>query len=167
MKRFSMSRTAAVLAVLAVPALAAPGVVFAQSAPASAATASAAPASAATASPAHSVEAHIQALHAQLQITPAEEPQWATFAQVMRENASQMEQAFQARGASLGSMNAVADMQSYAQLAQLQSDNMQKLAVSFQALYKTFPPDQQKLADGVFREKIESHTKPGMKSAQP
>jgi protein CpxP len=157
MKRFSLSRAAAVMAVLTVPAVALPATVFAQ----------AVPASAAAASPAHNVEAHIQALHDQLQITPAEEPQWATFAQVMRNNAAQMGQAFAARGANLGTMNAVADMQSYAQIAQIQSENMLKLAVSFQGLYNSFPADQQKLADGVFREKIASHPKPGMKSAQP
>lgn len=158
MKRSSMSRAAAIMAVLAAPAFALPSLAFAQAAPASAAAAE---------SPAHNVEAHILALHNQLKITPAEEPQWSTFAQVMRNNATQMEQAFQARGANLDSMNAVADMQSYAKLAQLQSDNMQHLAVSFQTLYNSFPAEQQKLADGVFRQRIASHSKPGMKSAQP
>jgi hypothetical protein len=156
MKRYSLFRGVAVLAVLALPALALPSAVFAQTAPASAA-----------ASPRHSVEAHIQALHDQLQITPAEEPEWAAFAQVMRENAAQMEQAFATRGANLATMNAVADMQSYAQIAQIQSANMQKLAASFQALYERFPAEQQKLADNVFREKMASHPRAGMKPAQP
>ena len=40
------------------------------------------------------VENHIKQLHAQLQITPAEQPQWDQFAQVMRENARDMDQAF-------------------------------------------------------------------------
>jgi hypothetical protein len=150
MNRSSVSRTAALMAVLAMPVLAMPSYVLAQSAPASAAAAL----------PAHNVEAHIQALHDQLQITPAEAPQWAAFAQVMRDNAMQMEQAFAARGASLGTMNAVQDMQSYAQIAQVQSANMQKLAASFATLYGSFPPAQQKLADGVFRTKIVSHAKP-------
>ncbi len=150
MNRSLLSRTAAFMAVLAMPVLAMPSHVFAQ----------AAPAAAAAASPAHNVEAHIQALHNQLQITPAEEPQWAAFAQVMRTNAMQMEQAFAARGASLGTMNAVQDMQSYAQIAQVQSANMQKLAASFGTLYSSFPPAQQKLADGVFRAKMATHAKP-------
>ena len=149
MNRLSVSRTAAFLAIIAMPVLAMPGYVFAQ----------AAPAPAAAAMPAHNVEAHIQALHNQLQITPAEEPQWAKFAQVMRNNAMQMEQAFAARGASLGTMSAVQDMQSYAQIAQVQSANMQKLAASFETLYGSFPPAQQKLADGVFRAKIATHAK--------
>ena len=45
------------------------------------------------------VEARIKELHAQLRITPAEEPQWNEFAQVMRENARDMDQAFMQRAA--------------------------------------------------------------------
>jgi hypothetical protein len=40
------------------------------------------------------VENHIKQLHAQLRITPAEQPQWDQFAQVMRDNARDMDQAF-------------------------------------------------------------------------
>jgi hypothetical protein len=156
MNRSSTFRAAAVLAALALPALALP-----------AALAQAAPASAAAPTPTHDVEAHIQALHDQLQITKAEEPQWAIFAQQMRDNANAMGQAFQARGATMAQMNAVQDLQSYAQIAQIQSENMQKLAASFQTLYDSFPPAQQQLADGVFRERMQAHAKPGVKSATP
>jgi hypothetical protein len=38
------------------------------------------------------VENRIKDLHAQLHITPAEEPQWNQFAGVMRENAREMDQ---------------------------------------------------------------------------
>jgi hypothetical protein len=97
------------------------------------------------------LERHIQLLHDQLGITAAEEPQWAQFAQVMRDNAAQMEQAFRARGAHLASMNAIDNMQSYAELAQIHATNMQKLASAFQALYAIFPEPQKMLADAVFR----------------
>jgi hypothetical protein len=157
MNRSSPLRAAAVLAAIALPPLALPAAALAQTAPASVATPT----------PAHDVEAHIQALHDQLQITPAEAPQWAAFAQVMRENAEAMGQAFQARGAGYAQMNAVQDLQSYAQIAQIQSENMQKLAASFQTLYDSFPPAQQKLADGVFRTRMAAHAKPGLKSATP
>jgi hypothetical protein len=153
MNRSSPFRAAAVLAAISLPSLALPAAAFAQ----------AAPASAAAPTPAHDVEAHIQALHDQLQITKAEEPQWAAFAQVMRDNANAMGQAFQTRGASYEQMTAVQDLQSYAQIAQVQSDNMQKLAASFQTLYNSFPPAQRQLADGVFRARIAAHAKPGMK----
>jgi protein CpxP len=90
-------------------------------------------------------------LHRELQITPAEETQWAAFAQVMRDNAAQMDAAFSQRGGALATMNAVQDLQSYAQISQIQSDNMQKLATAFQTLYASFPASQQKVVDGVFR----------------
>jgi hypothetical protein len=162
MNRSSPFRAAAVLAAIALPSLALPVAAFAQAAPASAAPASAAPPT-----PAHDVEAHIQALHDQLQITKAEEPQWAIFAQVMRNNADAMEQAFQTRGATIETMSAVEDLQSYAQIARIQSENMQKLAASFQTLYDGFPPAQRQRADAVFRVKMLAHAKPGLKSATP
>jgi hypothetical protein len=157
MNRSSPFRAAAVLAAIALPSLALPVAAFAQ----------AAPASAAPPTPAHDVEAHIQALHDQLQITKAEEPQWAIFAQVMRNNANAMEQAFQTRGATIETMSAVEDLQSYAQIAQIQSEHMQKLAASFQTLYDGFPPAQRQRADAVFRVKMLAHAKPGLKSATP
>jgi hypothetical protein len=58
------------------------------------------------------VERRIKELHGQLQITPAEEPQWNEFAQVMRENARDMDQAFMQRAQQHPTMNAVQNMQS-------------------------------------------------------
>jgi glucose dehydrogenase len=146
MKNFSHSRTLTVLALLAAPVLAMPGLALAQTATTAPATSQAA----AKNTP-EGVEAHIAALHSQLQITPAEEGEWSTFAQVMRENTAQMQSAFAARGQTLPTMNAVQDLQSYAQIAQIQSANMQKLTTAFQTLYASFPAAQQKVADEVFR----------------
>jgi len=42
------------------------------------------------------VENHIKQLHAQLHITPAEQSQWDQFAQVIRDNAGDMDRAFNA-----------------------------------------------------------------------
>lgn len=97
------------------------------------------------------VEQHIKDLHAQLQITSAEEPAWNQFAAVMRNNAEQMEQAFSNRSSHLESMTADQNMQSYAHLSQLHATNMQKLASTFQALYSSFPQSQKQVADEVFR----------------
>ena len=47
------------------------------------------------------VDNHIKQLHAQLQITPAEQPQWEQFAQVMRDNARDMDRAFIQRASSI------------------------------------------------------------------
>jgi len=97
------------------------------------------------------IERRISELHSRLAITPAQQQPFDAFAQVMRDNAAQMDAAFAQRGSQLAVMNAVQDLQSYAQISQIQSDNMQKLATAFQALYASFPAAQQKVADGVFR----------------
>jgi len=50
-------------------------------------------------------EQHISRLHAALKITPAQQPQWEAFAQVMRENAAHMESIAKAHGATAVKMN--------------------------------------------------------------
>lgn len=102
------------------------------------------------------LNAHIKTLHNQLKITPAEEADWAQFAAVMRNNAYDMNQAFHAR-ATVGSMTAPANMQSYAHLAQVHADGMQKLSAAFQTLYDTFPDAQKKVANEVFQDKMSKH----------
>ncbi len=97
------------------------------------------------------VQQHIEQLHAMLEITPAQAPQWNRFAQAMTANADSMHQAFEQRGAQLGTMNAAQDMASYAQLSALHAKNMQTIADAFQALYAVMPPAQQQNADAVFR----------------
>ena len=61
------------------------------------------------------VEQRIKELHSQLRITPAERLQWDQFAQVMRDNARDMDQAWLQRADQFHSMNAVQNMESYAQ----------------------------------------------------
>ena len=97
------------------------------------------------------VEQHIQQLHGQLGITPAQQPQWDQFAQVMRDNAAQISQASADRIARVQALDAADNMQSYAQLAQVHATNMQKLASAFQSLYASFPEPQKQVADSVFR----------------
>jgi periplasmic protein CpxP/Spy len=102
-------------------------------------------------SAAERVEQHITQLHAQLHITPAQQPQWDQFAQVMRDNAKGMEQVLEQRAASFATMNAVDNMQSYAHVAQQHAQDTQKLATAFQTLYGSLSDDQKKNADVVFR----------------
>jgi glycine/serine hydroxymethyltransferase len=104
------------------------------------------------------VEQHITQLHTQLKITAAEQPLWDQFAQVMRDNARDMSQAFDQRGTKLASLNAAENMQSYAQLAQQHAQDLQKLAGAFQTLYAAMPDDQKALADRVFRTRPASHS---------
>jgi hypothetical protein len=103
------------------------------------------------------IDAHINMLHKQLAITPAQDPQWTQFAQVMRDNAASMHAAFEARGAKLSDMNAADNMQSYAELARVHADNMQKLATSFQTLYASLSDQQKQTADAVFRHDEAKH----------
>jgi Mg-chelatase subunit ChlI len=103
------------------------------------------------------VERRIKELHGQLQITPAEEPQWNEFAQVMRENARDMDQAFVQRAQQHPTMNAVQNMQSYEQLSEEHAQRVQKLVPAFQKLYDAMPDAQKRVADQVFRANAEKH----------
>jgi hypothetical protein len=103
------------------------------------------------------VERRIKELHGQLQITPAEEPQWNEFAQAMRENARDMDQAFVQRAQQFPTMNAVQNMQSYEQLSEEHAQRVQKLVPAFQKLYDAMPDAQKRVADQVFRANAEKH----------
>jgi hypothetical protein len=97
------------------------------------------------------VEKRITELHTELAITSQQAPQWDAFAQVMRENAQKADQGFEDRAKKLPTMNANEAMKSYAELAQMHADNVQKLTTAFSALYATFSDTQKKTADVLFR----------------
>jgi hypothetical protein len=101
------------------------------------------------------VEQRIATLHAQLQITAAEEPQWQEFARVMRANAQKMEESASKRAAKFQSLSAVENIKSYADMAVEHGQNVQRLAVAFESVYNVMSPDQKKMADTVFRERAE------------
>jgi hypothetical protein len=103
------------------------------------------------------VEQHIRDLHRELHITAAEQPQWDQFAAVMRSNAQAMSESLDQRAQQVGAMTAVDSMTSYAQLAEQRSEDLGKLATAFQALYATFPDQQKKDADALFRRQSEAH----------
>ena len=107
------------------------------------------------------VEQRIRELQAQLQITPAEEAQWNLFATTMRENAAQMDRALTQRGRQYASMNALQNLQSYAELAQDHAQQLQKLAAAFGNLYDAMPEQQKRMADEAFRENTEKHIEKG------
>ena len=107
------------------------------------------------------VERRIRELHSQLRITPAEEAQWKQFADVMRENARDMDQAFMQRAQQFDTMNAVQNMQSYEQLAEAHAQRLQKLVPAFEKLYDSMTDQQKQVADQVFRENAEQHAQRG------
>jgi protein CpxP len=101
------------------------------------------------------VEQRIKELYSQLRITPAERPQWDQFAQVMRENARDMDQAWLQRVDNFQSLNAVQNMQSYEQIAEQHAQHVQKLVPAFENLYNSMSDEQKRLADQVFRANAE------------
>ncbi len=101
------------------------------------------------------VERRIADLHSRLKITPAQEQQWDQFAQVMRDNARQMDKTYQERFERVQQMSAVDNMQSYAQIAESHAQDVQKLVPAFQALYDTMSAEQKHTADQVFRSNAE------------
>jgi LTXXQ motif family protein len=97
------------------------------------------------------VRQHIGQLRTELRITPAQDAQWNQFAQVMEQNARNMHDALEQRGTQLNTTNAAQDMQSYAHLAQVHAEDMQRLSAAFQSLYDSMAPAQRQNADDVFR----------------
>lgn len=147
-----MKKISLTLATLAVAASA-----FAQTpaqpqAPAQATTAAASAPSAEQREARHEarVEQRIKYLHDQLKITSAQEPQWKTFADTMRDNGDTMGRLYRERMAK-HDVSALDDMKQYAELSQANADGAKKLADSFAPLYESFPADQKALADTTFR----------------
>ena len=100
---------------------------------------------------AEAAEQRITDLHTRLKITAAEQSQWDQFAQVMLDNAKDLDAAYQQRAASFDKMNAVENMQSYAQIEQSRAQDLQKLVPAFQTLYTSLSDDQKQAADRLFR----------------
>ena len=97
------------------------------------------------------VERRITDLHAKLHITQAQTQEWDQFAQLMRSNAKDLDQAYEQRAQRLMSMSAPENLQSYAQLEQTRAQDVQKLVPTFQNLYDALSPQQKKDADQLFR----------------
>jgi hypothetical protein len=97
------------------------------------------------------IEAQITELRKRLHITPAQQPQWDAFAQVMRENAARMEQFLRDRPTPQ-KLNAVDSLRAYTALARVHAESMQQLLPAFEALYSAMAADQQRLADQAFHD---------------
>lgn len=97
------------------------------------------------------VERRIADMHARLHITGDQAQQWEQFAQVMRDNAKEIDQSYQQRAGKLASMSAVDNMQSFAQIEQQRAQDVQKLVPVFQALYGSLTEQQKRTADDMFR----------------
>ena len=97
------------------------------------------------------VSAYLASLHDALQITPAEEPLWSSFAATMHDTSVTMGQGYRQRREQLPTQTAIENMQSFIGLEQARLDGLKKSSAAFAALYATMPADQQKIADTLFR----------------
>jgi len=113
------------------------------------------------------VEQRIAYLHSQLKITAAQEPQWKTFAGVMRTNGQNMSRLFRQRTEAEQTQSAVDNMKQYAEIAQAHADDMKQLVDAFQPLYDSFSPEQKKLADTTFRQVHDHGHRAGKPGARP
>lgn len=94
------------------------------------------------------IDAQIADLQKKLRITPAQQPQFDAFAQVMRQNAQQMDAVMGQQGQNR-TRNAVEDLQASAQLAEAEVEGMKRLLPVLQALYDSLTDQQKRLADSV------------------
>jgi hypothetical protein len=99
------------------------------------------------------VEERIADLHTKLKITSAQEPQWKTFADVMRANGQNMGRLYRQRMQAEATQSALDNMKQYALLAQAHADDMKQLVDAFGPLYDSMSPEQKKLADTTFRQR--------------
>jgi periplasmic protein CpxP/Spy len=97
------------------------------------------------------VNKRIADLHSRLHITQDQSQQWEQFAQQMRDNARDIDQAYQQRAEKISAMSAVDNMQSFADIEQQRSQGMQKLVPAFQTLYASLSDQQKQTADQLFR----------------
>jgi hypothetical protein len=96
------------------------------------------------------VEKHIKDLHSKLKITALEESQWATVAQAMRGNVTDLDSVIDKRAANVAQATAVENLNAYADIAQVHADGVKKLSAAFSPLYAAMSADQKKIADAVF-----------------
>jgi hypothetical protein len=100
------------------------------------------------------VEKHIKDMHAKLQITAAEESQWTTVAQAMRDSATELDNAIDKRESMVNTAPALDNLNAYGDIAQAHADGVKKLAAAFSPLYAAMPDDQKKVADDVFAHRM-------------
>jgi negative regulator of sigma E activity len=95
--------------------------------------------------------AHLDQLSNVLHITANQQPAWNSFAQTALSNARALDQLDNQRAEALPRMNAVENMQSYANIATLREQNLQRAVPALQTLYANLTPTQQQAADQHFR----------------
>ena len=96
-------------------------------------------------------EAQIKELQGALNITDAQKELWNTLAQVMRENAKDMDALSKERAKDTTAMNSVERMKFHSQIAEAHLDQLKKLIPPFEAFYSSLSDKQKKITDTLFR----------------
>ena len=94
------------------------------------------------------LERRIAELHRRLRITPAQEPQFAAFAEVMRANTQEMA-GLLGQEARVPQMNAVESLHFYQQLTETHAGALKRLEGPFLALYSSLADPQKRAADAL------------------
>jgi protein CpxP len=97
------------------------------------------------------VESRVSDMHTKLKITPAQEGQWNSVAQVMRDNAKTLDTLTQARINNANTMTAITDLKSYSEITDAHAEGLKKFIAAFQALYDSMSDAQKKEADMLFQ----------------
>ncbi len=105
---------------------------------------------------AETIDQRITKLHADLKITQSEEADWSKVAQVMRDNAANMEKLASEEKQSTEPKTAPEDLKTYAKFAQAHVDGLKSLSAAFDTLYGAMPADQKKNADEVFQNHMQA-----------
>ena len=105
------------------------------------------------------VEARIAALHDRLAITPAQLPLWNTVAAAMRQNdlavrdgIARYEKLRTAIGARLGAPDYIDLLE---RATEIRAEGIVRFELAFRPLYAALSPEQQQVADGYFRDKVQ------------
>jgi hypothetical protein len=97
------------------------------------------------------IDARLARLHADLQITPAQQPLWEPVARTLRANAADMEKRVAARRVR-GTQypTALEDLKIDQEFAKAHLDGLVDLTASFKTLYDAMPDTQKRIADKAF-----------------
>jgi hypothetical protein len=88
-------------------------------------------------------------LQRNLKITPAQQPQFDTFAQAMRQNQESMD-ALMRRNPPGGPRTAVAELQAQAEAADAEAQGLRHMLPIFETLYASLSDEQKRTADQMF-----------------
>jgi hypothetical protein len=100
--------------------------------------------------PSDKADDRIKELHEKLGITGDQEKPFAKLADVMRDNAKNMDEVMEKREAAQQTSSALDDLKAYQATAQAHADNVKELIPAFEALYATLNDEQKQQADSLF-----------------